>query len=151
MTPTRQFGAHHVAISVRDLDATAAFYGVLRFRLRLLWQARDGSLKIAHFANPDGYFLEAFAYADNATLPPLDLALGNDPSSIGVKHFSFAVHDLQATRAELIEQGVKSVTEIGRGRTEMDFFFVQDPDGIWVEITMDDRNLSSDEPRFLEG
>ncbi len=151
MKPTRQFAPHHVAISVRDLDATADFYGALGFRLRLRWQARDGSLSIAHFANAGGYVLEAFAYAGNASVPPLDLTMGNDLANIGVKHFSFAVDDLAATRDELIERGVTSATEIARGRTEMDFFFVQDPDGNWIEITTDTRDLSSDEPIFIEG
>jgi catechol 2,3-dioxygenase-like lactoylglutathione lyase family enzyme len=140
-----------VAISVRDLDATEEFYAALGFRLRLRWQARDGSLKIAHFATPDGYFLEAFAFAGNASLPPLDLAMGNDLPSLGVKHFSFTVDDLQATRAELIARGVDSPTEIGRGRTEMDFFFVRDPDGMWLEITNDARDLPADEPTVIEG
>jgi catechol 2,3-dioxygenase-like lactoylglutathione lyase family enzyme len=151
MSPARGFVPHHVAISVRDLDATAEFYGVLGFRKRLEWRARDGSLTIAHFATPDGYFLEAFAFADNASLPPLDLTMGNDLPRIGVKHFSFAVDDLEATRAELVEHGIESATEIGRGRTEMDFFFVRDPDGMWIEITQDARDLSSDEPRLNEG
>jgi glyoxylase I family protein len=151
MSPTRRFAPHHVAISVRDLDATAEFYGVLGFRMRLKWKDRDGSLTIAHFATPDGYFLEAFAFAENASQPPLDLAMGNDLPSVGVKHFSFAVDDLHATHAELLERGIDSASEIGRGRTEMDFFFVRDPDGMWIEITQDARDLSSDEPRIIEG
>lgn len=150
MGPTRQFAPHHVAISVRDLDATAEFYALLGFQLRLQWQARDGSLKIAHFATPDGYVLEAFAYAENASRPPLELTMGNDLPSVGVKHFSFTVDDLHAARADLIARGVTSATKIARGRTDIDYFFVRDPDGMWIEITTDTRELSPAEPTFLE-
>lgn len=150
MSDSRGFRAHHTAISVRDLDATASFYAALGFRLCVQWQARDGSLTITHFGSPGGHFLEVFWYAKNAKLAPLDLALGNDLTAIGVKHLAFSVDDIRAAREELVGKGFATATPIQRGRTEMDYFFVRDPDGMWVEVTQDDREVGPERPIFLK-
>jgi catechol 2,3-dioxygenase-like lactoylglutathione lyase family enzyme len=150
MSPER-FKAHHTAISVRDLERTASFYGALGFRLCVRWQARDGSLTIAHFGSHCGHFLEVFHYAKNAALEPLELALGNDLTAIGVKHLAFSVDDIEAAREELLGAGFTTATPIQRGRTEMNYFFVRDPDGMWVEVTQDDRHVDPERPIFLEG
>ncbi len=46
-----------------------------------------------------------------------------------------------AVRSELVRRG-HEVTEVRRGRGGFDFCFVADPDGMWVEILQDDRDLA---------
>jgi glyoxylase I family protein len=150
MSSRQRFRVHHAAISVRDIDATAEFYGVLGFRLCLRWRARDGSLTIAQFAGPGGQFLEVFHYAHNAGAAPLDQAMGNDLPTIGVKHLAFSIDDIRAARQELTGRGYGTATPVRRGRTGLDYFFVRDPDGMWVEVTHDDRAVDPDHPIFIE-
>jgi len=145
-----RFRAHHVAISVRDLAATASFYEALGFRLCLQWEARDRSLTIAHFAGSGGFFLEAFHWAANADRERLDMTMGNDLPVAGVKHLALAVDDVRAAREELAAKGFTDATPVQRGRTEMDFFFVRDPDGMWVEIAQDDRDLDPGRVVYLQ-
>ena len=135
-----EFGTHHVAISVRDVGATTEFYRLFGFEP--VFRMDDVDLSIAHLARPDGLMLEVFRYPANEGAPRLHAAAGNDMEAVGVKHVAFRVDDVHAVRAELVEIG-HEVTEIRHGRADVDFFFVDDPDGMWVEILQDDRDLGS--------
>jgi len=135
-TPPR---AHHVAISVRDLDKTVAFYARLGFAPVLRWGAEDGSLTITHLRL--GWFLlEVFAYAASAGAPATAPAAGNDLEVVGVKHLALAVDDVVTTRARLVAEGL-TCTEVVEGRTGLVYCFVRDPDGYWVEVVEDRRHL----------
>jgi glyoxylase I family protein len=134
------FAAHHCALSVADLPASVGFYEVFGFRLGHRWAAADGSLEIVHLVL-GGFVLELFAYAGNAGGRRLELAAGNDLARRGVKHLALRVDSLAEARRELVARGI-GAGEIGpdtRGRTGLDYFFVRDPDGIWVEVVRDDR------------
>jgi glyoxylase I family protein len=142
--------AHHVTISVRDLDSTVAFYSELGWQLVLRWDDPDGSLRIAHLALADGQLLEVFAYAANTALPPpAPLGVGNDLETVGVKHFGVRVDDLEKARGRLVDKWPDRVTPIRRGRTGIDYFFVCDPDGLWVEVVHDTRALDPNHPTLL--
>lgn len=142
------FKPHHFALSVRDVNRSIAFYGIFGFKLVLQWVALDDSLTISHLAIDD-FVLELFSYASNENGDSLRLAVGNDLERLGVKHLAFSVMDLVAAAAELSEMRCGEMTEIQRGRTGIDYFFIADPDGNWLEITQDDRDLSADHPIFL--
>lgn len=144
------FKPHHCALSVRDIDESAAFYDIFGFKLVLRWVARDCSLTIAHLSRDSEFILELFQYESNKGLDPIHPTVGNDLERLGVKHIAFNVADLSAAAAEFREMYFGEMTEIQHGRTGIDYFFVADPDGNWVEITQDDRTLSPDHPTFLE-
>jgi glyoxylase I family protein len=136
------FSGHHVTVSVRDMDASIAFYSLLGFRPVLRWTSQAGDLRLAHLALGE-LLLELAAFEANADAPRLDLEVGNDVSQLGVRHFGLRVAELTEARALLLRHGCE-VTEIGTGRTLIDFFYVKDPDGNWVEIVRDQRDLSPD-------
>jgi catechol 2,3-dioxygenase-like lactoylglutathione lyase family enzyme len=147
----RHVSSHHVAISVRRLDATVGFYGVFGYELALQWDAPDGSLAIAHLRNGGGHIVEVFAYAANHGLPVPDPAAvpeGNDLEVPGVKHFGVRVEDLVEAHRRAVATWPERTTPMRRGRTQIDYFWVADPDSIWVEVVQDDRDLSPT-PIFL--
>ena len=134
-----EFRPHHVAISVRDLLATTEFYRLFGFEP--VFRMDDVDLSIAHLARPDGLLLEVFRYAANADVGGLGgRRRATTWSEVGVKHVAFDVDDVHAVRSEL-DPPCHAVTEIRHGRGGFDFCFVADPDGMWVEILQDDRNL----------
>jgi catechol 2,3-dioxygenase-like lactoylglutathione lyase family enzyme len=145
------FTLHHFTISVRNVDETARFYGIFGFKLVLRWSASDSSLVIAHLADEDGFILEIFQYRENGGMPRPELGAGNNLPSLGVKHVAFKVANVRATRTELLSIECGELTEIEHGRTGVEYFFVSDPDGNWVEILQDDRSLNSESPALLTG
>lgn len=146
-----KYAVHHFTVSVRDIDTAASFYGVFGFRLALRWTAPDRSLSIAHLANGDGLILEMFQYADNQDRALPELEAGNNLRNLGVKHIAFRVPDVSAARAELLSMRCGGLTEIQHGRTGVEYFFISDPDGNWVEILQDYRSLDPEHPTILTG
>jgi catechol 2,3-dioxygenase-like lactoylglutathione lyase family enzyme len=142
----RVFRAHHCTLSVSDLDRSVAFYGLFGFRVGVRWKAPDGALEIVHLVL-SGFVLEVFGYASNvgAVTPPR--AIGNDLEVVGVKHFAVQVASLDAARSYLLQNGIgpDDISGTTRGRTGIDYFFVRDPDGLWVEVVEDHRGLVREE------
>lgn len=127
---------HHTAISVGNLDITLAFYKT--FGLKEVHRYEDPD-KTGVKLKLDDYVLEIFAYKQNQDKPKLINELGNNLSEVGIKHIGFAVEDLDAALEDLKTKGLAdSKTEILTKDTAR-FFFVKDPDGMWVEVIKDDR------------
>jgi len=137
------FSPHHFTLSVRDLDATISFYAVFGFRPQFSWTADDDSLTITHLVL-GGFILELFCYTTNTGQPPRELDVGNDLSRVGVKHLALQVPDLHQAKDLLTAAGLDPGTPITHGRTGLDYFFVVDPDGLWLEIVEDHRPRPSD-------
>lgn len=118
-----------------------AFYRQLGFREAYLWEAEDKSLSITHL-KLEGIILELFCYAEAQTAPESIHDTATDLPIIGTKHFGLRVASIENARADLAAKGMTPAdTEIKQGRTGPRFFFIQDPDGILVEIMQDDRKL----------
>lgn len=130
------FKPHHTAISVRDLDKTLAFYATFGFSQVHRYDDAD---KVGVKLKLDGYVLELFAYKQNEGQPPLDMQLGNDLDRLGVKHIGFTVDDLDAALEELRAKGLATDETQILTKDTARFFFVKDPDGMWVEVIKDDR------------
>ncbi|CAN5708084.1 VOC family protein [soil metagenome] len=130
---------HHTAISVRSLDKSLEFYKILGYEQVHRYDEEDGSLSIVHL-KLGGSFLEIFAYKKNEGAPPVNYKYANNLEDIGVKHIALWADDLEAALNDMKEKGfANQETKITFGRTQVSYFFIQDPDGVWVEFVKDDR------------
>jgi glyoxylase I family protein len=130
---------HHVAISVRSLEESQAFYEKLGFQQIHRWDADDKNLIILHL-KLNSVVLELFAYSANKEAVPLELQVANNLEQIGLKHIGLSVPDIQTAFKDMKEAGYEiGNPEVQHGRTEIDYFFIKDPDGVGVEIVQDER------------
>ena len=156
---------HHTGYTVDDLERSLAFYRDLLGMEEVARQEKRGGYLASIVGYPDahvrmahlrvggtGHMLELFEYADNRELEPLSLARGNDTHQLGVRHVGFRVDDLGRARQALLDAGCAELTDVKHGRTGIDYFFVKDPDGVWVEIVEDRRELDPARPvRLIQG
>jgi catechol 2,3-dioxygenase-like lactoylglutathione lyase family enzyme len=131
---------HHTAISVRNLDKSLRFYKTLGYQPVHRYDEPDGSMSIVHLKLGSS-FLEIFHYLGSTNKPPVDYEHANDLQEIGVKHIALQTNDIKAALADLQQRGLATAdTTIDHSSTgKASWFFIKDPDGVWVEIIKDDR------------
>jgi len=134
------FSFHHVALSVSDLERSTAFYSLFGFEPVFRWHADDDSLAIQHLKRGEA-LLELFCYAESVDEAVSARDLGNDLPRIGVRHFGLRVDDIAVALTALNRLGLANGVEVTHGRTGIDYFFIRDPDGIFVEVVQDSRKL----------
>ena len=134
------FSFHHVSLSVESIELSAEFYSALGFKKVYEWQAEDRSLRIAHLKS-GSVFIEMFCYLSPQAAPETTKELSTDLPRIGVKHFALKVKSITEVKDALIEKDLINDAAITRGHTEVDYFFLRDPNGILVEIVQDDRGI----------
>ena len=121
-------GAHHIALTVTDVDRSAAWYSDL-LGLQELMRGGDEQVSFAVLAHPgSGWVLGVRQYHDK----PHD---GFDEFRTGLDHFAFSVAtraDLEAWVPELEQRGIEfspiAETPIGT------VIVFRDPDGIQLEL-----------------
>lgn len=121
-------GIHHVAVICSDYAVSKAFYVDL-LGLRVIAEhyrdARD-SWKL-DLGLPDGSQVELFSF-------PAPPARPSRPEACGLRHLSFAVADVAASKAELEASGVVVEDIRVDEYTGRRFTFFADPDGLPLEL-----------------
>jgi len=137
------YAIHHVALSVTNRETSIDFYEKLGFTEVHFWEADDKNLSITHLKLGDSDFiLELFCFASPQSAPDSIHATATDLPVIGTKHFGLKVDSIEVARDDLTAKGiVKPDIAITQGRTGPRYFFIEDPDGILVEIAEDKREF----------
>jgi catechol 2,3-dioxygenase-like lactoylglutathione lyase family enzyme len=132
----------HVGLTVRDLEASLAFYrDVVGFDVterlhrrsaafdRLMGHEASTEVKVAYL-DLSGFTLQLIEYVSGSG-PALEL--GHDKA--GNPHFCFYVDDAAATRSALEQRGDVEITSgLTQVSPTMLSFYVNDPDGVPVEF-----------------
>lgn len=132
------YSPHHIAFSVSNQQISVDFYKQLGFEQLSFWQADDNSVSITHL-RLHGIVLELFCYKDAQPAPQSIHATSTDLPIIGTKHFGLKTNSIEEARADLAAKGIVDANiEIKQGKWYK-HFFIEDPDGILVEITDETR------------
>ncbi len=130
--PALRISAHHVGISVPNLEESIAWYGrMLGFEV-VRRVAEDPGMTIALLRRGD-FHIELFELADGEPLPGYRRDPSADLRVHGTKHLAFQVDDARAAAAELEAKGA----EIAFGPVENErsiFVFISDNSGNTFEL-----------------
>jgi lactoylglutathione lyase len=119
-------GIGHVAIRVRDVDRSLAFYvGRLGFS-EMLRLERDGRLWLLYLRITDDQFLEVFPDAEGDHAP--------DETRNGLNHVCLTVDDLDVAIADLAARGVSLFRPRKMGADGNLQAWIHDPDGNRIEL-----------------
>jgi len=125
----------HVAITVSNLERTEMFYEHVFGFLRVD-KIRDKEFIIS-MMKKDGITLEFFSAPGSLDLSDYRKDLETDLKTCGVKHFAFSVDDIEKEYNRLKDKGVEFITGIKSLNANTRYFFIKDPDGIFIEIVQD--------------
>lgn len=131
------FNISHVAISVTDIDKSMEFYKKFGFKEFKSWKAEDDSIKI-NMLKLNDVVLEIFCYKEYIKLPETAKTTETDLPVIGTKHFALGVNDIEKAKKFVIQNNICQNVDIKKGRLGKQYFFINDPDGILVEIIEND-------------
>ena len=119
---------HHIAIICSDYQVSKKFYTeVLGLNIiSEIYREERKSYKL-DLAIGDDYVIELFSFPNPPKRP-------SKPESCGLRHLAFAVENVEAKRAELLQKGL-NCEEIRLDEfTDKKFFFIADPDDLPLEF-----------------
>ena len=119
---------HHVALIVKDYEASKAFYcDTLELEVRAENYRADRDSWKLDLALEGGGQLELFSFPEPPPRP-------SGPEACGLRHLAFRVDDIDASIAELKAKGVEVEPVRIDPYTEARFTFFKDPDGLPLEL-----------------
>lgn len=133
------FSYHHTAISVEKISETVEFYKKLGFNEIFTWNSEDQQLTIVHL-KLGMFMLEVFCY-ENTDKNTSEENLSVDLKNVGVRHIALNVASIVKAKEYIEKLGLLNDIQITQGRTGILYFFLKDPNGIFVEIVEDKRGL----------
>jgi len=116
----------HVAIRVKDVARTLAFYSDRLGFTEIMRLDRDGRLWLIYLRITDDQYLEIFPDAEGERAPPRE--------ANGLNHLCLTVDDLDDVIAQLAERGVplSQAKKVGPdGNLQA---WIEDPDGNRIEL-----------------
>ena len=119
---------HHIAIICSHYEVSKRFYTeILGLNIiREIYREERQSYKL-DLAIGDDYVIELFSFPNPPKRPCR-------PESCGLRHLAFAVENVEAKRAELLQKGL-NCEEIRLDEfTNKKFFFTADPDDLPLEF-----------------
>jgi glyoxylase I family protein len=119
---------HHIAIICSNYDVSKRFYTeILELNIiREVYREERKSYKL-DLTIGDDYVIELFSFPNPPKRP-------SRPESCGLRHLAFAVENVEAKRAELLQKGL-NCEEIRLDEfTDKKFFFIADPDDLPLEF-----------------
>jgi len=145
-------GTHHTGFVVSDMDKAIRFYrdvlGMDEARDPVVREATgpaisrivgyaDAKLRAAKLRTEnDEHLLELVEYVNPPAGGPVSPTRRND---VGASHFGLVVDDIAGLHAKLVENGVRIAEVPSSGSSDDDLpeqkaYYVEDPDGNWVEL-----------------
>ena len=137
-------GVSHIAICVRDMEKSLAFYRDTLGMTVTMDQIQDttqGGLPSVYKHKRQTRRTVHVTYGEDSPAPSLvltshpgDQADGNPIKldQIGISHLSFSVRNIKELREELVSKGVELATSMEAFTNPT--FFVYDPDGILLQF-----------------
>ncbi len=121
---------HQIALTVNDIGKSVSFYSKLGFKQKAYVKRDDGREKA--ILNSSGFELELFS-SDNPYPSPIPQDLEQDMKTIGIKHISLMVDDVETTYMRLRKE-VEFIGKPEESSTGGKYVFFKDPDGIVLEF-----------------
>ena len=119
---------HHIAIICSHYEVSKRFYTeILGLNIiREVYREERQSYKL-DLAIGDDYVIELFSFPSPPKRP-------SRPESCGLRHLAFAVANVEAKRAELLQKGLNCEEIRIDEFTNKKFFFTADPDDLPLEF-----------------
>ena len=119
---------HHIAIICSDYKISKKFYTeILGLNIiREVYREERKSYKL-DLAIGEDYVIELFSFPNPPKRP-------SRPESCGLRHLAFAVENVEAKRAELLQKGLNCEEIRIDEFTDKKFFFTADPDDLPLEF-----------------
>ena len=124
----------HIALSVSNIARSASFYGK-HFGLKRSekYRHQEAGLSIA-ILKKGNICLELFEFKKHKVLPKYRKTIDSDLRTVGVKHFSFKVVDIEGAFKRLKKASVPCATDLRVFDNGRRYFFIKDPDGNLLEL-----------------
>lgn len=131
---TVTFRAHHISLTVADIERSVAFYRFFGFVVSHSYVSENRARLISHL-RLGSLTLELFQFPLAKAEKPLS---NRDVRPIGLRHFALEVDSIDDAHRQVAEMGFECDT-LAIGLSGLRYFFVCDPDGIWFEVVEDTR------------